>query len=81
MLGGDVAARPASVYRMLKAAGRLDRNLAAPSKKGTGFVQPLTLHEHSHVDISSINVDGTFCCLISVLDSCGRYIPMANSGR
>ena len=40
MLDADVAAvSPSSVYRVLKAAGRLDRNRFSPSKKGTGFVQ------------------------------------------
>jgi hypothetical protein len=35
-----VAVSPTSVYRVLKAAGRLDRHHWAPSKKGTGFEQP-----------------------------------------
>ncbi len=75
MLDDDVVAvSPASVYRVLKAAGRLDRQWAAPSKKGTGFVQPLTPHEHWHVDVSYINVEGTFYYLTSVLDGCSRSI-------
>jgi hypothetical protein len=42
MLDEDVAAcSPATVYRVLKAKRRLDRNKFSPSKKGTGFVQPL----------------------------------------
>ncbi len=42
MLDDDVVAvSPASVYRVLKQAGRLDRKWQKPSKKGTGFVQPL----------------------------------------
>ena len=42
MLDDDVVAvSPASVYRVLKEAGRLDRQAVSPSKKGTGFVQPL----------------------------------------
>lgn len=75
MLDDDVVAvSPASVYRVLKAAGRLDRKWAAPSKKGTGFVQPLRPHEHWHIDVSYINVDGTFYYLTSVLDGCSRFI-------
>jgi putative transposase len=35
------AASPSSVYRVLAAAGLLDRWNKKPSKKGTGFVQPL----------------------------------------
>lgn len=75
MLDEDVVAvSPASAYRVLKAAGRLDRRWATPSKKGTGFVQPLRPHEHWHIDVSYINVDGTFYYLTSLLDGCSRYI-------
>jgi putative transposase len=45
---------------VLKQANRLDRRRFSPSKKGTGFVQPLVPHEHWHVDVSYINVSGTF---------------------
>jgi putative transposase len=31
-------------------------------------------HEHGHVDVSYINVSGTFYYLTSVLDGCSRYI-------
>ena len=42
MLDADVVAvSPSSAYRVLKQAGRLDRQGQKPSKKGTGFVQPL----------------------------------------
>jgi transposase InsO family protein len=75
MLDDDVVAvSPASVYRVLKAAGRLDRHFQSPSKKGTGFVQPLEAHQHWHVDVSYINVDGTFYYLTSVLDGMSRFI-------
>ena len=75
MLDDDVVAvSPASVYRVLKAAGRLDRKWLSPSKKGTGFVQPLKPHEHWHVDVSYINVQGTFYFLITVLDGFSRFI-------
>jgi putative transposase len=75
MLDNDVVAvSPASVYRVLKQANRLDRRRFSPSKKGTGFVQPLVPHEHWHVDVSYINVSGTFYYLTSVLDGCSRYI-------
>jgi len=75
MLDDDVVAvSPASVYRILKAAGRLDNRNNAPSKKGTGFVQPLQPHQHWHVDVSYINVQGTFYFLISVLDGMSRLI-------
>jgi putative transposase len=75
MLDDDVVAvSPATVYRVLKAAGRLDRRKFSPSKQGTGFVQPLRPHQHWHVDVSYINIDGTFYSLTSVLDGCSRFI-------
>jgi len=75
MLDDDVVAvSPSSTYRVLRNAGRLDRRWASPSKKGTGFVQPLEPHQHWHIDISYINVGGTFFYLCSVLDGYSRYI-------
>ena len=75
MLDEDiVAASPATVYRVLKANRRLDHNKFSPSKKGTGFVQPLKPHEHWHIDVSYINIEGTFYYLTSVLDGCSRAI-------
>ena len=75
MLDEDVVAcSPATVYRVLKAHGRLDRRAFSPSKKGTGFVQPLKPHEHWHMDVSYINLEGTFYYLTSVLDGCSRAI-------
>jgi transposase InsO family protein len=69
-----VAVSPATVYRVLKKAGRLDRWNRRPSKKGKGFVQPLRPHAHWHVDISYINVAGTFYYLCSILDGYSRVI-------
>ena len=75
MLDDDVVAvSPSTVYRTLKTADRLDNRRWSPSKKGTGFVQPLAAHQHWHVDISYINVAGTFYYLTSVLDGFSRYI-------
>jgi len=75
MLDQDVVAvSPATVYRVLKKAGRLDRWNRLPSKKGTGFEQPLVAHGHWHVDISYINVAGTFFYLCSILDGYSRVI-------
>jgi len=75
MLDDDVVAvSPSSTYRVLKAAGRLDRHRWAPSKKGTGFVQPDGPHQHWHLDISYLNLAGTFYFLISLLDGYSRYI-------
>jgi putative transposase len=75
MLDEDVVAvSPTSVYRVLKNAGRLDHRRWAPSKKGTGFVQPLGPHKHWHLDIAYVNLAGTFYFLISLLDGYSRYI-------
>lgn len=74
MLDRDiVAVSPASVYRVLRKAGLLARPFK-PSRKGTGFVQPLQPHEHWHVDISYLNLCGTFYYLCSVIDGASRYI-------
>ena len=75
MLDRDVAAAsPSSVYRVLKAAGRIGRSTNKPSKKGTGFHQPQKAHEHWHIDISYINIHGTFYYLTTVLDGYSRFI-------
>jgi transposase InsO family protein len=75
MLDDDiVAVSPSSTYRVLKAAGRLDRRIITPSKKGTGYIQPTKIHQEWHVDVSYINAGGTFYFLISVLDGYSRYI-------
>jgi len=69
-----VAASPSSVYRVLTNASLLRRWNRKPSKKGTGFIQPLKPHEHWHIDISYINICGTFYYLCSILDGFSRYI-------
>jgi len=75
MMDNDiVAVSPATVWRVLSAAGRLKKWNKKPSTKGTGFVQPLQPHEHWHIDVSYINICGTFYYLCSVLDGCSRYI-------
>jgi putative transposase len=75
MLDRDiVAVSPSSVYRVLKAAGRIGRSTNKPSKKGTGFHQPQKPHEHWHIDISYINIHGTFYYLTTILDGYSRYI-------
>lgn len=75
MMDADVvAASPASVYRVLKRAGLMESWNRKASKKGTGFQQPSAAHKHWHVDVSYINVCGTFYYLCSVLDGFSRYI-------
>jgi transposase InsO family protein len=75
MLDRDlVAVSPASVYRVLKEAGLIGERPRTVSQKGTGFVQPLQAHEHWHVDVSYLNLGGTFYSLCSVLDGYSRSI-------
>ncbi len=75
MLDADVVAvSPSSVYRVLKTAGKLAPRSGKPSKKGKGFEQPQRPHEHWHVDVSYINICGTFFFLCSILDGYSRFV-------
>ena len=75
MLDADVVAvSPATTWRVLSRAGLLRRWNSKPSKKGRGFNQPSAAHRHWHVDISYLNLGGTFYYLCSVLDGYSRYI-------
>ena len=75
MLDQDVVAvSPSSVWRVLGSAGLLSKWKGKLSKKGTGFEQPLHAHGHWHIDISYINISGTFYYLCSVLDGYSRFI-------
>jgi transposase InsO family protein len=69
-----VAVSPSSSWRVLSKAGLLQKWNQKPSLKGTGFVQPLLPHEHWHVDVSYLNIRGTFYYLCSLLDGCSRSI-------
>jgi transposase InsO family protein len=75
MLDADiVAVSPSSVWRVLSQAGLLSKWNGEPSRKNTGFEQPLAAHQHWHTDVSYINIRGTFYYLCSILDGCSRYI-------
>jgi transposase InsO family protein len=75
MLDDDIVyVSPASVYRVLSAADLLGRFRGKPSLKGTGFQQPGKPHEHWHVDVSYVNLQGTFYYLFSVIDGYSRSI-------
>jgi len=69
-----VAVSPGSVYRVLKKAGLINQWNPKSSKKGSGFVQPLRPHAHWHIDISYLNLCGTFYYMCSILDGCSRSI-------
>jgi hypothetical protein len=73
MLDRDVvAASPSSVYRVLKGAGRIGRQPGKPSRKGTGFQQPIRPHEHWHLDISYIKTSETECRCCHALPQGGQ---------
>ena len=69
-----VAVSPSSVYRVLKAANRLNKWAKTPSKKGSGFQQPLKPHQHWHIDVAYLNICGTFYYLCSILDGYSRFV-------
>lgn len=75
MLDEDIVAVSASsVYRVLKSAGLLHRWNRKSSSKGDGFKGPSQPHQHWHIDVSYLNIQGTFYYLCSVLDGYSRYI-------
>lgn len=75
MIDGDIViASPSTVYRVLAPLGLLSPWKRKPSKKGTGFEQPLCAHSHWHIDVSYLNIKGSFYYLCSVLDGYSRAI-------
>jgi transposase InsO family protein len=75
MLDADiVACSPSTVYRALRRAGLLAGQAPKPTKKGTGFHQPLAPHQHWHIDISHLNIAGTFYFQCSILDGFSRFV-------
>lgn len=75
MVDADVVcASPSSVYRTLKEHGLIGRRAGRPSKKGTGFIQPLSAHQHWHVDVAYLNISGTFYYLCMVVDGFSRFL-------
>lgn len=76
MIDDDVVAlSPSTIYRILKDAGVLGKTTNNKSKKGTGFDQPGAPHEHWHIDICYININGTFYYMFTIIDGFSRYIP------
>ena len=75
MLDTDVVAVSASsVYRVLKCTGLLAPASKSSSKKGKGFDQPGRPHQHWHVDVTYINICGSFYYLCALLDGYSRYL-------
>ena len=63
---GIAATSSSSVYRVLGAAGRLDRFVPR--------TEHLAPHYHWHIDVAYANQGGTFYNLISVVDGRSRYL-------
>lgn len=75
MLDKDVVAvSPSSVYRVLDSYNLLRKWPLKKSSKGDGFEQPTRAHEHWHIDVSYINIRGTFYYLMTILDGYSRFI-------
>ena len=76
MLDEDiVAVSPSTTYRVLKGAVMLMRWSKPKSvSSGKGFHQPSGVHEHWHIDISYVNVQGSFMFLVTVMDGYSRMI-------
>lgn len=69
-----VAVSPATVYRVLADHGCFKGLNRPVSKKGLGFEQPLRAHDHWHVDVSYLNIAGTFYYMCFLLDGYSRSI-------
>ena len=75
MLDADVVAvSPSSVYRVLKETALIGPSNNRKSKKGTGFKQPSRPHKHWHIDVSYLNICGTFYYFCGLIDGYSRYI-------
>lgn len=75
MLDADiVAVSAATVYRVLSAADLLGRKTSKTKTKGKGFNQPDAPHRHWHVDVSYLNICGTFYYMTSVIDGYSRSV-------
>ena len=69
-----MAAGPTSMYRVLAAAGLLNKWNRKRSSKGDGFKGPCRPHQHWHIDVSYLNIRSTFYYVCSILDGYSRYI-------
>jgi hypothetical protein len=68
-----LAVSPLTTYRVLTAVGLIQTWNAKLYKKGMGFAQPLVPHQNLLVDVSSINVTGTFHYFCSLPDGCSSF--------
>ena len=77
MIDADIVwAAPSTVYKILCKAGaiRAGNRRQRHKGKGDGFEQPVSIHEHWHVDITYVRVGGKHGFLTTVIDGYSRYI-------
>jgi putative transposase len=76
MLDADIAwVSPSTTYRVLKQAGLLQRwSVPRQYPRSSGFTQPDGPNKHWHIDVSYINVRGSFLFLITILDGYSRKV-------
>jgi len=79
MMDQNIAAvSPSSTYRVMLKEGLLGNKQFGPSKKGTGFEQPLKPHEHWHIDFTYLRLGSQFFFLVMVLDGYRKNTQMKN---
>ncbi len=73
MLDADNAAVCSSTtYRVPRSGGFLNGWNTRSSRKGTGFVLPVNPHHHWHIDISYLNICGTFYFFMGITGGCSH---------
>lgn len=75
MMDADIVyAKPSTVYKVLCRHGVIRHWRRKASRKGTGFEQPLRVHEHWHMDITYVHIRGKPYYMITIIDGCSRFI-------
>ena len=68
MMDADIVyAKPSTVYKVLCRHGVIRHWKRMPSRKGTGFEQPLQIHEHWHMDITYVHIRGKPYYMITIV--------------
>ena len=63
-----------TIHRVLKKEGLMEIRTLPISSKGKGFDQPVSVHQQWHIDVSYINISGTFYYLCSIIDGYSRFL-------
>lgn len=75
MIDSDIVyAKPSTVYKVLCRRCAIRHWNRNASHKGKGFVQPLDVHDHWHMDITYIHIRGKPYYMITIIDGCSRFI-------